>query len=151
MKASRRSLFSIAAAAALAVSLTGYPATQAVADSGSRSYQFLFGAGVLCTLNPDFCPTLAMAANGDVIEFTGTGTFSIHPKSVSGAGNFTHRNAAGAVLASGTWTAVDLLSFHSFGSGAVQGLPANFEGGKALLRVRLSPAGGGTHDAILRI
>jgi len=72
-------------------------------------------------------------------------------KSASGAGNFTHKNAGGSVLASGTWTALDLLSFHSFGSGAVQGLPANFEDGKALLRVHLSPAAGGTFDAILRI
>src|SRR5262245_9311266 len=126
MKASRRFLFSIA----VALSLIGYPTTQAVADSGARDYQFLFGAGARCMLNPTFCPTLALAPNGDIIEFTGTGTFSIHPKSVSGAGNFIHRNAAGTVLASGTWTAVDLLSFHSYGSGAVQGLPANFEGGK---------------------
>ncbi len=151
MKASKRSLFSIAAPAVLALFLTGSPTTQAVADSGQRDYQFLIGAGALCNLNPTFCPTVALAPSGDLIEFTGTGMFSIHSKSASAAGNFTHKNAAGNVLASGTWTAVELLSFHSFGSGAVQGLPANFEGGKALLRVRLSPARGGALDAILRI
>ena len=151
MNASKRSLFSIAATAVLALLLTGFTATHAFADSGQRDYQFLIGAGFLCGLDPTFCPTVAMAPNGDTIEFTGTGTFSIHPKSASGAGNFVHKNAGGDVLASGTWTAVDLLSFHSFGSGAVQGLPANFEGGKALLRVRLSPDGGSALDAILRI
>ena len=151
MKAIMRSFFSIAATAVLALLLTGFTATHALADSGQRDYAFLIGAGFLCGLNPTFCPTVAMAENGEVIEFTGTGMFSIHSKSASGAGNFIHKNAGGHVLASGTWTAVDLLSFHSFGSAAAQGLPANFEGGKALLRVRLSPHASGALDAILRI
>ena len=146
-----KSLSSNGAAAVIALLLTGLPATQAIADSGQRDYQVLLGAGALCGLDPTFCPTRALAPNGDVVEFTGTGTFNLRSKAVSAAGNFTHRNAAGTVLASGTWVGVELLSFHSFGSAAVQGLPANFEGGKALLRVRLSPAGGGALDAILRV
>jgi hypothetical protein len=151
MKASKPFLFSNGAAAVVSLLLMGFPAPQAIADSGQRDYQVLLGAGALCSLDPNFCPTVAMAPNGDVVEFSGTGTFNIRSKVASGAGNFTHKNAAGNVLASGTWIAVELLSFHSFGSGAVQGLPANFEGGKALLRVRLSPAGGGALDAILRV
>ena len=151
MKAPKPFLFSNGAAAVVALLLMGLPATQAIADSGQRDYQVLLGAGALCSLDPNFCPTVALAPNGDVVEFSGTGTFNIRSKVASAAGNFTHKNAAGNVLATGTWVAVELLSFHSFGSGAAQGLPANFEGGKALLRVRLSPAGGGSLDAILRV
>jgi hypothetical protein len=151
MKAPKPFSFLNGAAAMLALLLLSLSASQAVADSGQRGYQFLLGAGALCSLNPSFCPTVAMAPNGDVVEFSGTGTFDLRSKVASGAGTFTHKNAAGSVLASGTWVAVELLSFHSFGSGAAQGLPTNFEGGKALLRVRLSPAGGGALDAIVRV
>jgi hypothetical protein len=134
MKASKPFLSSNGAAAAVvALLLMGFPAPQAIADSGQRDYQVLLGAGALCSLDPNFCPTVAMAPNGDVVEFSGTGMFNIRSKVASGSGNFTHKNAAGNVLASGSWVAVELLSFHSFGSGAVQGLPANFD--DAILRV----------------
>src|SRR5438093_2862825 len=151
MTASIPFLRSKGAAVVTALLLMGLPATHATADSGPRDYQVLLGAGALCSLDPNFCPTLALAPNGDVIEFSGTGTFNTRSKVASGAGSFTHKNSAGTGLASRTWIALELLSFHSYGSGAAQGLPANFEGGKAMLRVRLLPAGGGAHDAILRV
>ncbi len=55
-------------------------------------------------------------------------------------------------MGSGTWTALQLLSFNSFGSGAAQGVPPQNEGGQALIRIHLSPSAGGPgFDAILRV
>ena len=152
MKGKMRFSALIAVAAALALVLSGLGAIRASADSGSATYVYLIGTDFLCGLEPSACPDVASAPNGDTLEMTGQGTLSIHPKAVTGAGNFTHKDAAGNVLASGTWTATELLSFHSYGSGAAQGLPPELEGGKALIRVHLSPAAGGAgFDAILRV
>src|SRR5437879_325063 len=48
--------------------------------------------------------SVARAANGDTVEISGDGTFSLQPKSVSGeGGTFTHRDPAGNIRAVGTW------------------------------------------------
>ncbi len=136
---------------ALAMSVLGTPS--ATADSGSASYAYLLGTGLVCGLPvPNACPDIAMAPNGDTVELTGSGTLSIHSKSATGGGTFTHKDPQGNVRGSGTWTTLELLSFHSFGSAAAQGFPPELFGGKALLRVHLTPtAGGAGFDAILRI
>ena|SRR6266550_1171849 len=54
---------------------------------------------------------------------TGEGLFSIHPKTVSANGNFTHSDSQGNVLGSGTWGATQLLSFQPYGCGVVLGFP----------------------------
>ena len=97
-------------------------------------------------------PDKTVASNGDIISIEGEGTLSINPKSVTGSGSFEHTNAAGTLLASGTWEALELLSFKSFGNSTDPTLPANFEAGLALIRIHLSPdAGGAGFDAILQI
>ena len=40
-------------------------------------------------------PQVSQAANGDVVSITGEGLFSIHPKTVSANGNFTHSDGHG--------------------------------------------------------
>ncbi len=117
------------------------------ADSGFRAYDYYAGGGFLCTLDPSFCPDVAMATNGDMITIAGSGTFTIHPDSVTGSGTFVHQDSAGNVKGSGTWTATQLVSFVSFGSGSLQGFPASFEGGKAVIRVHTSSG----HDALLTV
>ena len=92
-----------------------------------------------------------MASNGDKVELSGEGTFSIHPKSVTGGGTFVHRAPDGTVRGSGTWTAERLLAFHSYGNGIPQGLPADFEGGLALILVHISPSAGGSFNGILKV
>src|SRR5713226_5000923 len=84
------------------------------ADSGFRAYNYYAGGGFLCTLSPSFCPDVAMATNGDT---------------VTGSGTFVHQDSAGNVIASGTWTATQLVSFVSYGS-AGSSFPPGFEGGK---------------------
>ncbi len=125
----------------------GAPAS---AKSATVTFNYLVGSGPLCSLAPDACPDVASAPNGDTITMSGEGTLSIHPDSVTGGGTFIHKDASGTVLAEGTWTAQQLLSFVSYGTSP--GLPATFEGGKALVLIHLSPnAGGSGFDAVLRI
>ena len=70
---------------------------------------------------------------------------------------FTHRNAAGAVLAAGTWEPTAVLSFQSFGPATEEqnaefgGLPPGSEGGKVVLKVALYIDGVHLHDGILTI
>jgi hypothetical protein len=135
--------------AVLAVAfLGGLGVSRASADSGAATYTYLIGTGGVEG------PDVAMALNGDTITMTGSGTLSVHPKTVSGGGSFTHKNAAGAVLVRGTWTATQLLSFDNYGCGFFSGgtLPPNFCGGLALIRVHLAPSAGGPGvDAVLQV
>ncbi|MGH7700418.1 MAG: hypothetical protein ACREMJ_07885, partial [Gemmatimonadales bacterium] len=116
-------------------------AQRATTSAGEWNYHagdaFLAGLGVPT-------PNIATASNGDRVELSGTGTLATHPKSVTGAGTFTHKNAAGDVVGSGTWTATELLSFRSYGPSPVPGFPPDFEAGVAEIKVHLSPAAGGT-------
>lgn len=138
-------IFSALRVRALAVTLavTIVAPLGAAATHRTVTYDYLIGVAPLCDLAPGACPVLSVSRDGDTIELTGAGTFSIHPKSVTGGGTFVHKNAEGEVIGTGTWTATDLLFFRSYGSGAVQGLPEEFEGGTARIRVRLIPDGGG--------
>src|SRR5215813_11075255 len=117
-------LFVLGLAAALAL-----VPTNAVADSATHSYVLVMDE-----------PNLGVAPNGDQIAIDGEAEFSVNPKSVEGSGSFTHRNAAGMVLAAGTWEATGLLDYQSYGCGVVFGtpLPPNFCGGRVAMRVMLT-------------
>jgi hypothetical protein len=134
----------------LALAIFGADTTSA--DSGSRDYQWLVASGPLCELPmPDPCPAIARAPNGDTIALTGAGTFSIHPKSVGGGGEFVHEDAEGNVVAEGTWEATQLLGFHSYGNGIPQELPEEFEGGLLLMRVEAFIENERVASGILRV
>ena len=123
------------------------------ADSGSASYSYLLGTDFLCE-EGSLCWDIAKADNGDKVRILGSGTFSVHPKSATGEGTFFHTNAAGGMVATGTWKAVGvgLISFDSYGCGGA-GLPDNACGGQAQIRVVLDPGapGGPTLPAVLRV
>jgi hypothetical protein len=120
----------------------------ASAQSATVTYNYFAGSGTPCSITE--CPDVASAPNGDTITIAGQGTLSIHPDSVTGSGTFIHKDASGTVLGEGTWTAQQLMSFVSYGSES--DLPPTFEGGKALVRIHLSPnTGGSGFDAVLRI
>ena len=127
------------------VALLAVPFQPIFADSGSATYAFILGE------EPVEGPDVAMAPNGDTVALMGTGMISIHPKSASGSGEFVHKNAGGDVLAMGTWTATDLLSFKSYGCGFA-GI-ASLCGGRAIIRVVIDPgeAGGPTFTGILQV
>ncbi len=111
------------------------------------------GDEYLAAFDPSFgVPSVTMAAeNGDTIEVEGTGTLSVHSKSVSGGGTFVHNLANGTEFASDTWKATELIAFVSYGDASAQDLPSNLFGGMAKMRVEIFV--GETHvaDGILTI
>ncbi len=122
-------------------------------ESEQAQRQFLAGAGLVCTLGiPNACPDIASASNGDKIKLAGSGTFTPGDDDASGGGTFTHVSG-GKVLATGTWTAEELLSFTPGGSTTLGGfLPAGSEGGVAVIKVHVQPAAGGAgFTAILTV
>lgn len=116
----------------------------------AATYEFLVGANSTapggfqpCSLPvPNPCPDVARAANGDTVRIAGTGTLTVHPKSVTGAGTYSSTNAR---VGSGTWTAVKLLSFKDHGTNPA--ITPGATAGKALIRVQLSSGATG----VLRI
>ena len=125
-------------------------AAPALAGPDTITRTYLLGTGFLCGLGAGACPDVALAKNGDKIELTGAGTFRPHPKLVTGGGTFVHKNAAGAVIGSGTWTATELMGFHTFGTAAAGA--ATIEGGVLRIHVHITPASGGPgFDGILTV
>jgi hypothetical protein len=112
----------------LAAALVLVPTT-AVADSATHSY-------VLVMEEANF----GVAPNGDQIAIEGEAEFSVNPNAVTGSGSFTHMNAGGTVLATGTWRATGLVDYQSYGCGVVFGdpLPPNFCGGRVAMKVTLT-------------
>lgn len=120
-------------------------AANRVTGGSAVSYSYLVGVRFLAS------PDVALAPNGDRVELTGQGTLALHPVSVSGSGRFTHKAPDGSVRATGTWTAIELSSFNSYGT-LPPPFPQNFEGGLAIIRVHLTPDAGGLGvDAVLEI
>jgi hypothetical protein len=99
------------------------------------------------TFNLVLPPNTAEAPNGDRVSVAGSGTFSVHPKTVVASGTFTHTDMSGTVVGTGTWAATSLLSFEFYGCGVLTFpdpdvmLPPNFCGGALRLRVVLTPTG----------
>jgi len=119
----------------LALALTAavvFVPTIAVADSATHTYLLVMGE-----------PNFGVAANGDQIAVTGEGEFSVNPNSVTAAGEFTHSDGSGNVLATGTWTATGLLNYQSYGCGEVFGttIPPDLCGGAVKMSVTLTPSG----------
>jgi hypothetical protein len=85
-------------------------------------------------------PQITQAANGDTVAISGSGMFSVHPKTVTATGTFTSQGSG-----SGSWVATQLLDFQPYGCGVVFGtpLPANFCGGKVMLRVLITDSTSG--------
>ena len=145
MKVRTRWISGITAVASLAVLVLFAVAARAQSETASFTY-IVFPPGAF----PPFS-NIARAADGQTIQMAGSGPLSIHPKSVAGGGTFTHKDSAGAVVAKGTWIAVELLSFSDYGT-AITVFPPNVHGGLAIMRVHLTPSTGGAGvDAVLWI
>ena len=118
------------------MSLLTLGATPALADANNESATFQLHIEV---------PNVSEAPNGDRVAITGGGAFSVHPKSVTARGTFTHRDSSGRVVAAGTWSATQLLSFEFYGCGVIPALgvtlPPNACGGALKVAVDLTPSG----------
>ena len=131
------------------------------AGNGTRTFEYHAGdeaffapSGGPCT---PLCPDAAIASStGDMIEIAGHGTLTIHPKSIDGGGTFwaTKLELRGDEV-EGTWDAIQLLSFKSYGPGDPNppvNLPPNFLAGLAMIRIQLFAYDGTwIADAILRL
>jgi hypothetical protein len=106
------------------------------ATSGSGSFHWDAGAGVVCGVEPTACPNVAMASNGDTIKVRAQGDMDTATDSATGSGTFQHYNSAGTLIASGTITANQLITFSFYGC-ASPPVPSNFCGGRAALAVHL--------------
>jgi hypothetical protein len=120
-------LFALALAAAAVL-----VPTVAVADSAPHSYLLVMEES-----------NFGVAANGEQIAVTGEGEFSVNPNGVDAAGEFTHTDSSGNVLATGTWTATGLINYQSYGCGEVFGtqIPPYLCGGAVKMNVTLTPTG----------
>jgi hypothetical protein len=126
-----------------AVGLAPTFALAAPASVNHTMYLFQLGHTGFVTL-PDPGPDMSMAPNGSTVSMMGTGSFTAGPdKSVSGSGTYVIKDASGATLHQGSWTATQTLGFVNYGSGSVQGAPAFWYGGQATMMVNLSGAGSG--------
>jgi hypothetical protein len=97
-------------------------------------------------------PNVSQSGDGDTASVTGSGEFSVHPKTASGGGQFTLTDDGTTI--SGTYEALDTISFQPYGCGVFLGepIPPNLCGGALTLRVVLTPDGGGPQmKGILRI
>jgi hypothetical protein len=100
-------------------------------------------------------PNFGRAPNGDRVEVTGSGSFSLHPKSVTASGEFTHLDPAGNVRGAGSWTATALLSFNFYGCRFIPALGVdlgddNLCGGAVKMAVVLdTPAG--QHQGVMTV
>lgn len=124
----------------LALGLGAQTVQAPVGQGETMEFVWLAGAGFICGLAGDACPTIAMAPNGDTIEISGSGTFGIHPKFVTGGGTFEH-NFAGGGSVTGTWTATQMLGFNFYGAVDLDGFV--IAGGLLVLRVVIDPDGPG--------
>src|SRR2546428_13630537 len=125
--------------ATLVIAIGTFRGPTASADSSNETFGFLVGTGFLCGLDPSACPDVSRADNGDTIQIEGSGSLTTNPKTASGGGTFVHKRSS-TTVASGTWTATDLLSFQDYGPSPV--LPPEFHAGTALFAVLLVVTGG---------
>jgi hypothetical protein len=138
------------------ITLAKNPNIEATLTRGSESASFGYFT---------FFAASAKASNGETMEIVTDNIFpippvpdpdpssnilAVNPKSVGGTGTFTHRAANGDILATGTWTATQLISFKSYGPSPILPFP-NWTAGSANIRVHLVSSGGAEFDAVLRI
>jgi hypothetical protein len=121
----------------------------AYATTSTGSFGWDAGGGVLCTLGiPNACPDIAMASNGDTVTVSASGALNAATGAASGGGTFIHKDSAGNMKASGTFTVSRLIDFSFYGCDG-NGFPSTLCGGRAALAVQLHPAPSVTLNGIL--
>ncbi|HLQ35391.1 MAG TPA: hypothetical protein VK457_22100 [Chloroflexota bacterium] len=100
------------------------------ASAGENHAAYMWVVGAVPAGSSD----TAMAPDGSTVTLKGHGVLQAGPGSSANGGGTYSMSSGG----SGTWTVTGMLGFVSYGSGAAQGLPADFFGGETKLRVHLS-------------
>src|SRR5881628_3456325 len=85
---------------------------------GGEQVRVHVGDAFLASVNPAFAPDFARStATGDRLQLSGTGTFNAGARRVDGGGTFVHTHADGTLFADGTWLAIGVVSWRSYGNG----------------------------------
>lgn len=132
----------------LATALTAMLTVTGASASGTRTFLWVAGdatffAGCVPSTLPvpltPSCPDAAIASStGQRIDIAGQGVLTLHPKTINGGGTF----FADALVMGGdpvseddgTWEALELLSFKSYGPGI---FGENVHAGLAMIRIHL--------------
>lgn len=111
----------------------------ALANEANREFEFhvgdAFNQGFGFPADDVARSTASGPTKGDTISVIATGELRVNGKKAEGSGSFAHRNAAGATVAVGSFTAERLVSFTDFGSQS--GLPSTLHGGTASILVHV--------------
>jgi hypothetical protein len=126
------------------VSIIGLMLASTLVSGGAQAavnkFVYHVGDDFLASVNPAFAPDFALStATGDRLQLSGTGTFNAGARRVDGGGTFVHRLADGSVFADGSWVAIGIVSWKSYGNGVPQGLPPNFFGGVLVIAIEVHP------------
>lgn len=138
--------------------------TAAFGKKATQTFIYMAAFPPICA-GPNPCPDVAFASTGESIEISnGFGLLTLHPKSiVFGSGLFFADRGleeGGEEAVSGTWEAVELLSFKSYGIGdpdlSTRVDPpfraGSFQAGRAQIRIQLFEEDGKfLADAILEV
>jgi len=127
----------------------GIAGTFAAGVRSSTARHWFVADGPVCEVLPEECPAIAMADNGDTLTVQAGGDLNPAARTASGSGTFVHKDADGNVLAEGTFTAMSLVFFKSYGTTVIGG--NTLEGGLALINVHGASESGVEFDAILRV
>jgi len=110
------------------------------AQATANKFVYHVGDAFLAAVNPAFAPDFAQStATGDRLQLSGTGTFNAGARRVDGGGTFVHTHADGTLFADGTWLAIGVISWKSYGNAVPQGLPPSFFGGVLVILIEVHP------------
>src|SRR6266567_373107 len=132
----KRMLFAAIVVASTLTVGAAAPAFAGQAADNHASYTWVIGAV------PPGSSDAAMAADGSALTMSGSGQLEAGPGHLANGGG-TYTLTRGGQTTSGRFTVTGIGGFVSYGSGAAQGLPANFFGGQAQLSVSMDNGSSG--------
>lgn len=103
------------------------------AAAPENEFQFHVGDQFLKDITGAPLGAVAKASDGKTITVIGSGEIDVKKLEADGEGTFEVRSPSGVLGVSGTWEAKKLISFQNFGGQA--GVPPDFRGGRAVIRV----------------
>ena len=144
----------LVSAVLLAVSLWAVNSARASDNISSKLNYHVADAGIQAATGIPQTGAVALAANGDKVRVTGSGTLNTASEKATGFGTFVHTSSTGAVVGFGSWEATGVKSATIYPCGG-PGLPDNACGGLVVLKVHVSgtstSAGAIEFDGLLTI
>ncbi len=135
--------------AGILIVLAMVPGLASAAPALKWSYHAGDGFGGI--VSPDMAKATSGDFVGDTITLTAAGTFNPGGPA-TGGGTFVHTAADGTMVrAMGTWTAVAVVSYETFGNAVLQGLSNKLFGGQLVLAIHLVSSDGRALDGTLTV